>query len=346
MCANSTVGFARSFINPPDAFPACAFTEEINSLIWKLERREIYSLLMEEMITPRLNDTSDRLSRIVKVAWSPKNLISPSRCVLAIVTTMGTVELLHKVSNDWYSICNVSSHWLDIVRDDVKSNLDECETSNDPYTTITKSMRQLQACSVTWSKIFVTDETSFAYLSVAYYSGDVAIWKIPRITDHSESLRPTFVGRISSNVRVKINVLRWFAVDADNHLLVIGHYDGRIRAVKLTRVDDELRVVSTEQYVNPDSVAVDYLDVISRDESGLKILAAKGFFLLLLRVDLTKGMLENTCYLQIEGFNITGNVTRLKNHNVTVTCIIIAGHFLFHLLFCNSFQVSPNFHVK
>ncbi|EZA57652.1 hypothetical protein DMN91_003070 [Ooceraea biroi] len=308
MSPNSTIRFARSFINPPDTLPTYVSINEINPSMWNMEHEEIYSLLMEEMITPKLDGTNDRLPRIVRVAWSPKNLISPSQCALAIVSAAGTVNLLHKVSNEWYSICDVSSLWLDIVQDQIEPSLDKYKKSSDlSYATITESMRRLQVCSVTWSKLLIMKEETFAYFSVAHCSGDVSIWKIPRVTNFSKSLQPKLVGRIDSNVRVKINVLCWITINANKHLLVVGYIDGRIRAVKLTRVDNDLQVASTEQYIDPDCVTIDYLDVISQDKSNLKILATKGSFLLLLCVNL-KGVLQNMRYLQVPGFNITGVV--------------------------------------
>jgi len=314
MSSNSTVRFVRSFINPPVTLPAYALTNEINPLIWRLEREEIYSLLMEETVTPKLDGANDRLFGITKVAWSPKNLISPSQCVLAIVTAAGTVELLHKVFNEWHSICNVSSLWLDIVQDKIRSGLDNSKKSHDSYATIIESVRQLQACSVTWSELFTMEEIFFAYLPVAHRSGEISIWKIPRITNFCKSLQPRLVCRIDVNVRARINVLCWVTVDTCRHLLVVGYIDGRICAIKLTRVDNDLRVASMERYVDPDHIAIDCLCIASQDRSNVKILATKGFYLLLLHVD-SEGVLQNMRYLQAEGFNITGrSFSKLCNY--------------------------------
>jgi len=278
---------------------------EINPLIWKLERQEIYSLLMEERITPKLNGASDRSLGITKVAWSPKNLISPSQCALAIVTTTGTLKLLHKVFNEWHSICNVSSFWLDIVQDKIRSNLNNGKKSRDSYATIIENLRQLQACSMTWSELFTLEEIFFAYLLVAHCSGEISVWKIPRITNFCKSLQPKLVCKIDPDVRVSINVLCWVTIDTYEHLLVVGYIDGRICAVKLTRVDNDLRIASMEQYVDPDHISIDCLCIASQDKSSIKILATKGPYLLLLRVD-SEGVLRNMRYLQAEGFNITG----------------------------------------
>ncbi|CAL1673295.1 unnamed protein product [Lasius platythorax] len=279
MSPDSTIKFARSFIYPSESLPAYAFVNKTDSLIWNLEHEDIYSILMEETITPMLDGVNDIVHKIVNTMWSPKNLISPSQCVLAILTAAGSVELLHKVFNEWYSICDVSSLRLKDVQDKIKSNLSKCKKSN-RHAVITENMRQLQACAMTWSELFKIGKASFAYFSVAYHSGDILIWKIPRISNFTESLQPVLIGKIDLNTAVKINVLCWITINTNEYLLVVGYFDGRICGVKLT------------------------CDV-SQDESNVKILAAKGTFLLLLCIDLT-GILKSMQYLQVQGLNISG----------------------------------------
>lgn len=304
MSPDSTIKFARSFIYPSESLPAYAFVNKTDSLIWNLEREDIYSILMEETITPMLDGVNDIVHKIVNTMWSPKNLISPSQCVLAILTAAGSVELLHKVFNEWYSICDVSSLRLKDVQDKIKSNLSKCKKSN-RHAVITENMRQLQACAMTWSELFKIEKASFAYFSVAYRSGDILIWKIPRISNFTESLQPVLIGKIDLNTAVKINVLCWITINTNEYLLVVGYFDGRICGVKLTCDDNDLQIASIEKYVASNRIAINYLHIVSQDESNVKILAAKGTFLLLLCIDLT-GILKSMQYLQVQGLNISG----------------------------------------
>ncbi|KAL6438942.1 hypothetical protein ACFW04_003766 [Cataglyphis niger] len=305
MSPNSMIKFARSFIYPSEKLPAHAFADKIDSLIWNdLERADIYSVLMEETITPKLDGINDIAYRIVNTTWSPKNLISPGQCVLAILTAAGAIELLHKIFNEWYSICDISSLRLNNIQDEIISNLNKCKKSNNKYALITESMRQLQACAMTWSELFKTEEASFAYFSVAYRSGDILIWKIPRISNFTESLLPIFIGKIDLNTTVKINVLCWITVNTNEYLLVVGYFDGQICGVKLT-CDDGLQIASIEKYITPNHIPINYLHIVSQDDSSVKILAIKGTFLLLLHINLT-GTLKSMQHLQVQGFNISG----------------------------------------
>jgi len=308
MSPNPIFKFARSFIHPSDILPAFALTDKADSLIWNLMHEEIYSLLMDDVITPKLDGITDKFPRIVKTIWSPKNLISPSQCILAILNSAGAVELLHKVSNNWYSICDVLSLRLKIIQDEIKINLNKCnfhKKLSNQSTKIAENIQKLQACSMTWSKLFETGETFFVYFSVAYCNGDILIWKIPRISNFIKSLQPVFVGIIDLNDALRVNVLCWITININKHLIVIGCFDGRICGIELMNKNNNLQVASIEKYVDSDHMAINYLYMISQDKSDIKILAAKNFVLLLLSINLA-GELKSIRHLHVQDFTITG----------------------------------------
>ncbi|XP_071571806.1 uncharacterized protein [Temnothorax nylanderi] len=300
--------FTRSFIYPPNTFPACALKNEVDILMGHLMRKDIYSLLMNDVITPKFDGATDKFPRIVKTAWSPKNLISPNQCMLAILSSAGAVDLLHKVSNNWYSICDVSSLHLKMIGSEIKTSLNICnfpKKLNNQSARIAKRIKELQACSMTWGELSKTGETFFAYFPVAYYSGDILIWRVPRISNFTKSLELVFVGTIYLNDALKANVLCWITINVNEHLIIVGYFDGRIRGIKLTDMDNIVKTISVEKYVDPDHVAVNYLYMIPRDKSDIKILAAKGSFLLLLCIN-SAGELKNIRHLRVQEFTITG----------------------------------------
>ncbi|KYN00857.1 PREDICTED: uncharacterized protein LOC108775552 [Cyphomyrmex costatus] len=311
MSPNPIFKFFRSFIYSSNILPAGAFTKEIDSSIWNLKREEIYSLLMDDVITPKLDGVIDKCPRIVKVTWSPKNLISPSQCILAILNSAGAVELLHKVFNNWYSICDVLSLRLKIIQDEIKVGLDKYDLNeklNNQSARTIETIKKVQACSMAWSKLFKIEETlllkreeAFAYFSVAYRNGDIVIWKVPRISNFTKSLQPIFVGLIHLNHASKINVLCWITININEHLIAVGYLDGRICGIKLTDNNNNIQITLVEKYVDSDHIAVNYLYIIPQD--NIKILAAKGSFLLLLCTNS-----KSIRYFRAPGFTITGVV--------------------------------------
>ncbi|KYN20265.1 PREDICTED: uncharacterized protein LOC108760668 [Trachymyrmex cornetzi] len=307
MSPNPIFKFSRSFIYHLDALPACALKSEVDSSIWDMIREEIYSLLMNDVITPKLDGVIDKSPKIVKVSWSPKNLISPGQCILAILNSAGAVELLHKVSNNWYSICDVLSLRLKIIEDEIKAGLNKSNCHENQSARIVESVKKLQACSMTWSKLFKTKDTSFGYFSVAYCNGDIVIWKVLKISDFTKSLQPIFFGLIHLNHVSKVNVLCWTTIKANEHLIVVGYFDGTICGIKLTDKDNSLQILLVQKYVESDCMAVNYLYIIPQDELNIQIFAVKGSFVLVLCIS-TTGELKNMRYLHIQGFTITGVV--------------------------------------
>ncbi|EFN83604.1 hypothetical protein EAI_10145 [Harpegnathos saltator] len=333
MSPNPIVKFTRSFVNATDILPACAFENEIESMVWKLERKEVYSLLMEEAITPKLENVNDTVLRIIKVEWSPKNLIYPSQCILAILTAAGAIELLHKVSNEWYSICDISALRLNIVQKTIKSSLNKCVNSPNnvnKYVRITDSMRMLQACSMAWSELFQVEKNSFAYFAVAYRSGDISIWKIHRISDFKVGLKPTLVCRIELKITVKINVLCWISINENEHLLIVGYINGCIYGVKLIYDTNSLEIESIVKYTDNDRIAINYIHVIYKDKSSIKILAVKGVCLLLLCINWT-GLLKNIQYLRTEGFNITVMFINITSPNMVFDHLLVREPTTIHI---------------
>ncbi|XP_035728628.1 uncharacterized protein LOC118444447 isoform X2 [Vespa mandarinia] len=300
------IKFSRSFIYASDILPAYAFINEITSLSWNIKRREVYSLLMEAALVPKIDDATNILPKIVRVSWSPENLIHPSKCMLAIITSVGAVELLHQVLRNWFSICDISSIWLQTVEDNIKSNFDSCKNEESRFTKIQENLRQLQACAMTWSELFKLKDTYYAYFVTAFRSSDIVIWKIHKVSDSSKNMKPIIISRIKLNINTKINVLLWCTIKPNTYLIIIGCCNGQIQGILYSNNNKCFENTSIEKYYTyPDRVSVNSLLMVSQNENRIQFIACKGFFLLLFGLTIT-GKLMYTHYLQIEGFTISG----------------------------------------
>ncbi|XP_020298311.1 uncharacterized protein LOC109862629 [Pseudomyrmex gracilis] len=318
MSSNPTIKFARSFIYPSDILPTFTFVEKMQSLIWNLDHQDLYLMLMEEALTPRMKDVNDTILSIEKVAWSPKNLIFSNHSILAILTKAGAVELLHKVFDEWYSIYDVSSFRMKNLENSITSTLKQCKRDSN-YAEIIQSLRQVQACSMTWSKLFEVKKTVFTYFCVAYRSGDISVLKIPKISNLTNEIQLLLVGSINLKIPEKITLLHWISLTKDNHLLIVGYYTGQLCSVELICRDDnnDVQVTSTITYFDSDCIAIDNIQILSQDESEIRFLVVKGIFLLLICIN-SKGKLKSIQHLQIEGFSITG-IIPIHDQQVLIT---------------------------
>ncbi|KAI4496508.1 hypothetical protein M0804_000318 [Polistes exclamans] len=312
--------FSWSFIYAPDYLPAHTFINEITSLTWNIKRREIYSLLLEAALAPKINDAADVLPRIIDVSWSPENLIHPRKSILAIITSVGAVELSHKIYNVriWYSLCNISSIWLQTVEDSIKSNLNNCKNEESRFISIQENLRRLQACAMIWSELFQLENTYYAYFVTAFRSSDIVIWKIDQVTHSTENVTPTIISKVHLNMDTKINVLLWCTIKPNTYLIIIGCCNGQIQGLLYNGDNKCLENTGVEKYYNySDRIVVKSLLMVSQNENGMQFIACKTFFILLFGLTST-GKLMSTHYLQIEGFSISG-ITVIGPERVLIT---------------------------
>ncbi|XP_003707152.1 uncharacterized protein LOC100874793 [Megachile rotundata] len=314
MSPYSNIKFSRSFVYPPSIFPAQVITGKIESKIWNMQREDVYSCLMEESLTPKMSNVKEMVPKIINLAWSPQNLIHPSKCLLAILTSAGTAMIIYKISMEWYPAHDLSSIRYNAVEKEINTeNISSKQNSNQSIT-LKNNIKALLASCFTWSELFI----NFAYLTVAYRNGDITIYKIPRILNYNEIPNPEIVGTMKSKESVKINVMHWISINAEEHLIIIAYLDGRIYGLKVQNHNHILEMKFIHKYYDyKDRIVISAIKIFPQNDSCMKVLVSKGTFLLLLCLSL-EGKLEILKHLQLKGFTISGAVC-ISSHNALVT---------------------------
>ncbi|XP_066588142.1 uncharacterized protein [Prorops nasuta] len=306
MSPQQTMKFARSFIHPSTVLPGHPFATDIEARITKMSREEVYCMFLEGSIIPKFTDLADITPTINRVSWSPQGLIESSKSLLAICTSSGAIELLHKVSKYWYSVCDLTSYLLKIVEDEVKLNIRNCVEKQLYFDTIISNVRKVVACTMVWSNLFITEKLSFAYLVTAYRSSDIIIWKIPKISCIDGVLNPEITCKISLNTDVKIKALCWLDVGIDKHLIIAGLFNGTIHGIIFKNENTNLKLVYKKiYYEHADRIEVTSLKICSQGKTNIKILAVKGPFLILLNIS-NRGSLNSVQHIKVGGFSVTG----------------------------------------
>ncbi|XP_031833046.1 uncharacterized protein LOC116427171 isoform X2 [Nomia melanderi] len=307
MSPYSTIKFSRSFIYAPLIFPTEPIMNKIESKIWSMHREEIYSFIMEESLTPKISNVKEMMPKILELAWSPRNLLFPNKCLLAILTSTGAVLIAHKISTDWYPIYDLSSIRYNIIEDEITTKLKDMTNHSTSFLTLKNCVQALQASCMTWSSLL----GDFAYLTVAYRNGDIIIYKVPIITYCSEIPSIKIMGTVCLNEHVKINALHWITINATKYVIVLAYFDGRIHGLTMENPDQLVEFKSIDKYYDyADRIPVGTIKTFPQTDLSTKILISKGSFLFLLHLT-TNGTLKNIQHLQLEGFTIS-EVIRLK----------------------------------
>lgn len=277
----------------------------MDEALWKLERKELYLFMMEEALTPSLDGARDIEPRVVSLAWSPPRLINPCRCLLATITSAGAVDILFKVSRNWFSAYDLSTLWLNEVYElsgaEVRDKLKEFSPRE-----LRECLRQLKATAVTWSDSYEREKECFAYLVVAYHNSEITIWRVSGASSYSEQPRPYVIFKtLMGCEKAKIHTLKWIDVD-ERVLVVVGYLDGRVDALSL---DNKLQSHSVNPlWAEPDSIPVSRIEEWKSSDRGRLIVVCKGSFLVALNLPHSDGGMKETQFIHIGGFSISGLV--------------------------------------
>ncbi|XP_017760624.1 PREDICTED: uncharacterized protein LOC108551107 [Eufriesea mexicana] len=311
----STIKFFRTFIYAPSIFPTENISNNIESKIWNMHHEVLYSFIMEESLTPKLSNVKEMIPKIVDLLWSPQNLICPSKCLIAILTSAGAVMIAYKISRNWYPAYDLSSVRYNIMEQEINFKLKENINNPALFETFKICIKALQASCFTWSQLFV----DFAYLAVAYLNGDIVFYKIPRISDYNEIINPKIAGTIRLNEYVKISALHWITIDIKKHLIILGYLDGRIYGLNVEYNNQNLQEKFIEKYYNyTDRIPISTIRIFPRNDLNIKILITKGNFLFLLCF-MENGTLKSMQHLQLEGFMISGMICISTNYALVTT---------------------------
>lgn len=302
MTYGSNVKFTRSFVYPSDVLPTEVFSAKLNLVLWQWKKQEIYSFLFEETLLPRVNILSDLVPRVTSLAWSSQGMVHPNRCLLAMISSAGAIDILLKDDSEWFSACDIHSHWSRIVQEEFPdSDFGTMGSEQFKY-----QIRRLQAVAVTWSdlKISIYDK-SYSFFVIAYRSSDILIWKIPAVIDHSREVIPTVDLRTNLNTKIKIDVMEWITVTQNKYLIVIGLFNGTIVGLVIEDSHGNMSSKQIEIYAEEDLIRISSIKSILLSEDEIRLVICKGAFLFVMTID-SEGKILNNLYYQVPAFSITG----------------------------------------
>lgn len=302
----------RSFISSPKTLPGDFYTEDVLSKIFEWKREDVFSFLMNDMHTPNFPKAKALKPEIINVFWSPKGLFYPQKCLLAVLTSAGAIEIVVQIGKNWISIHKLNSQWFKIIDDDFQSLKDTVKVGAG---CLREQLNRLVITDATWSNLSNQDtDASFAYLVTAHRNSEIVIWKVHRVL--SDIVHMNTCVNIEFEFRkkltedsIKINNMLWVDFGDNLYLLFIGFFNGQIGVLKLQEFEGSLTSSSCHNcYNDEDSIAIDSMEVLQKTDKQLELLVIKGMYLLLLTVD-SSGKMINMNFVTSPGFSITGSLT-------------------------------------
>lgn len=281
-----------------------------------MEREEMYAVLLEEVLTPSFEEKNSPKSRITSVVWSPLGLAKPEKCLCAILTSLGSVEILNKLGSNWSSMWNLTERWIKLVEAESKIEPKVLAESPERGTFWADHLRRFLGTAANWSSIFQDrDGKNFAWLVVAFRSCEIVVAKVREVNELCEPHEePRIVYKCRLKNKTRVERLLWITLEqGKSHVIIVGYADGRIHGLKLDEIEGKLEENRLLKYEDrPDLAKITSARLLSELDGNYLVLVTKSACLVALSLN-REGECYGTKYLKIDAFSITGNIFKLKN---------------------------------
>ncbi|XP_068086811.1 uncharacterized protein [Anabrus simplex] len=235
--SSSGVSIRRSMVKPFSDMPTSETDIDTDALIWKLEQPDVYSMILDIQLAPKLTSSKPLEVRMKQAEWSPAGMFQDHRCLLACLTNVGCVKVLAPHQRGWPIVIDISAHWIKYCKEHwppVNENLLNMQNDHQQLFHHVKTRAyQLNTTAITWSTLTTVPE-KFTFLVLGQMSGQVVIWKLSSLKVsilNSSKLSPVLV--VDTKLP-RITALHWLNWSDDFVTLIVGNAEGCVKSVELT----------------------------------------------------------------------------------------------------------------
>nr|CAD7576454.1 unnamed protein product [Timema californicum] len=310
------VNLHRTWVSLPQFRPSENVGVQANDVMWELDQDEVYQMIMDVNLTPKLPTAKTHPCIVVQAAWSPGGVLRNNRCALGVLSNFGAVSLHASNNMQWELYTDISRLWLEVNQSEWnKEKLVDDLRAN--FHTLKERVARIKTTSFCWSDLFLLDSTKFGLLITGQASGCILFW-LMEVTG-GPGVKPSLALALDTDLK-KISSLHWSRVGPNKGVLLAGDRSGRIRSYVLLVSREGLECEHrAEVWPHADRITVSHIATLPSSR-GAVFLAAKGTFLVALRLDNLGAVVAFTAK-QVGNLNITGvcslgdNVAMMVTHS-------------------------------
>nr|CAD7446849.1 unnamed protein product [Timema bartmani] len=295
------VNLHRTWVSLPQFRPSENVGIQANDVMWELDQDEVYQMIMDVNLTPKLPTAKTHPCIVVQAAWSPGGVLRNNRCALGVMSNFGAVSLHASTNMQWELYTDISRQWLEMNQaewnkeklvDDLRAN----------FHTLKERVARIKTTSFCWSDLFLLDSTKFGLLITGQASGCILFWRL-ELTGVARA-KPSLALTLDTDLK-KISSLHWSRVGPNKGVLLAGDHGGRISSYVLLVSREGLECEHrAEVWPHADRLTVSHITTLPSPR-GAVLLATKGTFLVALRLDNFGAVVTFTAQ-QVGNLNITG----------------------------------------
>ncbi|KAL7305369.1 hypothetical protein TKK_0002113 [Trichogramma kaykai] len=253
---------------------------------------EFFDLKRQDYLNTRFPDDCEMDNEIRDVFWSPKNLINPNQCMLAVITSDGVLELAAQADDEWISVHDFTTQWNQIINpsDDNESLAAHKSNSN-----------RLFCTTSAWSCCYKdNDQSNYAYFISAYESSEIAIWKVKGINSEDIGLDLKMDIELKFKYKLQntaiISALSWIEIDKDDYMLLVGFSDSHIDCLKINKHKSEILMSFCEPILNNSNYGpVNSIQLVEQKDNFIDVVVINECILSTLRINTKGNMISMKC---------------------------------------------------
>uniref|UniRef100_A0A1B6MNN9 Transcription factor IIIC 90kDa subunit N-terminal domain-containing protein n=1 Tax=Graphocephala atropunctata TaxID=36148 RepID=A0A1B6MNN9_9HEMI len=264
-----------------------------------LDRELAYSLISDITLSPSLTRTLSPVPVPRLSQWSPVGILPNHRCVLAVLTDMGSLCLYMMADNEYQQKTDISKLWLRECR------LTWGSQPRDYVQRLAELRHRAEMVKITGMCWMEETQGGAGWLATASKSGLVSLWQVRVSVTNPLDLDVFLVTQFNSELKI-VTTLHWIPLSSGNSLLTAASWDGRLRCFTLSPapipgapppdappIASVPAVLSTyELWTEQDKIAVAHMTSWPWQD-GMLLLAVKGAFIIAFYLDRDG---EQRCY--------------------------------------------------
>ncbi|PSN58125.1 hypothetical protein C0J52_00985 [Blattella germanica] len=242
----------RNWIDADSFFPTAHTKVNCDSLIWRLNQREVYQMVLDTYLAPNLTNTRPLLHYVTQMDWSPAGMLHHGKCLLASVTNYGCVLVQAPLEKQWTTVLNLSSLWIEHCSSDWNT-------------------------SITWSTLLNANGKCYGLLIVGLLDGTLLFWRLnASSSSFGKNLNPTLILQQNTG-QYHITTMLWRTVDENSGILYVGDVKGLVKMHSFKWEDGEIHyLASKDLWPHNDRIQVKKLLSMSSKNDEVTIIAIKG----------------------------------------------------------------------
>ncbi|GLH08626.1 Uncharacterized protein GBIM_13804 [Gryllus bimaculatus] len=312
---NATTGemcLKKSKIKPSDDAPTADAGMDTKNLIFRLEQRDAYRLILDMKLAPHFPEARPPEPRFTAAQWSPACMYQDHRCIIATLTCTGCLKLYVPYFNCWVEVTDISQFWVKNCKAQWTDKVDEMSSAAE-FATLQKRTSQLKITGMVWGNMIKLEQERYSFIATISHYGTLALWKVNHLPDlgiPAQNYYPQLLTTCETNM-YNASSLHWMQWYEKQISVIVGDSNGCVTAVTFSFDDfnESVSVLNMQQiWKEKDRMKVSGIKSLTHSsicDVKQRILGVtKNSFLLIFLI--TQEEVASYCHYHLGGLPLTG----------------------------------------